>query len=424
MANILILTLVFPPDSVSTAQVMGELGVDLEARGHKITVLTTSPHYNRDPEAESLQPLRSYWGPILKRSVYHGIQVYHTFMPRKSKNVLFRLLAWVGFNLISTIAGMTVVPKPDLIITPSPPLTNGLSAWILGVFHRAPYIYNVQEIYPDIAIRLGAVRNKWLTELLFHLERFVYKKASCVTVIAPRMCERLLEKGVPREKVKVIPNFIDIDDISPLPKDNEFSRLYKVHDKFVVNYAGNLGPAQGLESFLEAAKLLRDEPGIRFMMMGDGILRETLKQRAAELNLSNFTLLPYQRYSLMPQIYAASDICLVPQAAETGCDAIPSKVYRIMASGRPVLAYTDLNSDLAHLVTNVGCGVTVQADSPQVLANTILRAYQNQDRWRQMGQLGRACVVQHYARSVVTGQYNVLIQALTTDGVCTKNKGR
>ena len=173
---------------------MGELGADLKSQGHEVTVLTTSPHYNRDPEAESRQPLHDYWGPILKRSVYHGMHVYHTFMPRKGKNVLFRLLAWIEFHIISTIAGMTVIPKPDIIITPSPPLTIGLSAWILGCFYRAPHIYNVQEIYPDIAINLGVLRNKWIIGLLFSLERYVYKKASCITVITPRMYQRLLEK--------------------------------------------------------------------------------------------------------------------------------------------------------------------------------------------------------------------------------------
>ena len=389
---------------------MGELAVDLKAKGHQVTVLTTTPHFNRDPEAELRQPLRNHWGPILRRSDFHGIPVYHTFMPRKGKSVLLRLLGWSGFHLISAAAGMTTVSRPDVIIAPSPPLTIGVFAWILGKFHGAPFLYNVQEIYPDIAVRLGALRNKRLIGLLERLERFVYRKGEIIAVIAPRMRQRLLEKGVPSDKVEVVPNFVDVGDLSPLPKDNDFSRRHGIQEKFVVGYAGNMGPAQGLEGFIDSAALLRDEPGIHFMMMGDGILREPLGKRVEKLGLDNFTFLPYQPYSTMPQIYAASDICLVPQTALTGCDAVPSKVYRIMACARPVLATTDPESDLAHLIKDAGCGETVPPEEASDLADVIRKAYRDQARWKEMGRAGRAHVVEHYSRPAVTRQYHDLIQ--------------
>jgi len=410
LANVLILSLVFPPDSVSTAQIMGELAVDLQAKGHKVAVLTTAPHFNRDPEAELRQPIRNHWGPVLRKSDFHGIPVYHTFMPRKGKSILLRLLGWTGFHLISAVAGMTTVPRPSVIIAPSPPLTIGVFAWILGKFHGAPYIYNVQEIYPDIAVRLGALRNKRLIGLLERLERFVYRKGEKIAVIAPRMRQRLLDKGVPSDKVEVVPNFVDIGDLSPLPKDNEFSRRHGIQEKFVVGYAGNMGPAQGLEGFIDSAGLLRDGTGIHFMMMGDGILRESLRKRVEKLGLDNFTFLSYQPYSTMPQIYAASDICLVPQTAQTGCDAIPSKVYRIMACARPVLATTDPESDLAHLIKDAGCGETVPPEEASDLADVIRKAYRDQPRWNEMGQAGRAHVVEHYSRPAVTNRYHDLIQ--------------
>ena len=410
MANVLILSLVFPPDSVSTAQIMGELAVDLQAKGHKVAVLTTAPHFNRDPEAELRQPIRNHWGPVLRKSDFHGIPVYHTFMPRKGKSILLRLLGWTGFHLISAVAGMTTVPRPSVIIAPSPPLTIGVFAWILGKFHGAPYIYNVQEIYPDIAVRLGALRNKRLIGLLERLERFVYRKGEKIAVIAPRMRQRLLDKGVPSDKVEVVPNFVDIGDLSPLPKDNEFSRRHGIQEKFVVGYAGNMGPAQGLEGFIDSAGLLRDGTGIHFMMMGDGILRESLRKRVEKLGLDNFTFLSYQPYSTMPQIYAASDICLVPQTAQTGCDAIPSKVYRIMACARPVLAITEPESDLAHLIRDTGCGVTISPEGSSDLADVICKAYRDQARWKEMGRAGRAHVVEHYSRPAVTNRYHDLIQ--------------
>ena len=220
MAEVLLLSLVFPPDSVSTAQIMGELAVDLEKHGHRVTVISTIPHYNRNLENEKYQPLQPKWGKILYQSEYHGMTVYHTFMPPKGQNILWRLLAWAFFHIISIIAGLMIVPRPSVIIAPSPPLTIGLCAWLLGMLRRAPYIYNVQEIYPDIAIRLGVVRNSWVIDLLYRLEKFVYSKASAVTVIASRMREQLLEKGVSNDKVHVIPNFVDVM-ICTFAKDND-----------------------------------------------------------------------------------------------------------------------------------------------------------------------------------------------------------
>ena len=412
MSRILLLSLVFPPDSVSTAQIMGDLASDLSALGHDLTVISTMPHYNRDVEAESRQPSQALWGPILRRSIFRGITVYHTYMPRKGQSILLRMLAWTGFHTISIVAALTVAPRPSMIIAPSPPLTIGICAWILSVIYRVPFIYNVQEIYPDMAIRLGAVRNKRIIDLLYRMEGFVYRKASALTVIASRMRERLLEKGVPDDKVHVIPNFVDISDLSPLPKMNDFSLKYNLQDKFVVSYAGNLGPAQGLTHFIDAAHLLRDEATIRFLMMGDGILSGELKKRIEKFDLPNFIFLPYQPYSLMAQAYAASDLCLVPQAAETGFEAVPSKVYRIMACARPVLAATDSSSDLARLIIDAGCGAVVSTASAEALADMIRSAHSNPEIWRSMGLAGRKHVVHHYAQHTVTDQYHALVEQL------------
>jgi len=387
--------------------------MDLKKMGHTLTILTTSPHYNRDIKAEQSQPLQNHWGRLLRKSDFHGIPVYHTIMPRKGKSVPLRLAAWVRFHVISTFAGIVSISSPDIIISPSPPLTIGLSAWLLGAFYRIPFIYNAQELYPDIAVSLGALRNKALINLLHRLEAFIYRKASSVTVIAPRMRQRLLEKGVPPGKVTVVPNFVDISDHRPYPKDNEFSRLHNIQGKFVVSYAGNIGPAQSLDQLIDAALLLKNEEAIHFMVMGDGSLRESFKKRVLDLHLANFTVLPYQPYSLIPLVYSASNICLVPLATETGSEAIPSKVYRIMACARPVLATTDLDSDLAQLIRSVQCGVAIPSGRIQMLSDTILDAYRNQGVWLEMGKRGFDHVIQNYSRSVITARYHDLIKAST-----------
>ena len=411
MSNVLILSLVFPPDSVSTAEIMGDLAKDLRDRGHAVTVLTTVPHYNPDAAAERQQPLRSLWGPLLRRSDYHGIPVYHAAMPAKTPNVIARILGWLGFHAVSTIAALVTVPRPDVILAPSPPLSIGVSAWIIARLRSARFIYNVQEIYPDIAVNLGALKNPTAIRALEALERFVYRKAEVVTVIASRMRERLIAKGVPAGKVRVIPNFVDLDRLSPVSRDNAFARRLQLQGAFSVTYAGNMGPAQGLDIVIDAARLLAIEDGdIRFLLIGEGMLRGQLTASAARLPLANVTVLPYQPSSMMPEIYGASDIGLVPQAAATGSDAIPSKVYRIMASARPLIAVTESQSDLATLVRKARCGVIVAPGDAHQLADVVRAAARDRAASDAMGLRGRAHVAAHYSRAAISGQYDTLVR--------------
>jgi colanic acid biosynthesis glycosyl transferase WcaI len=414
MAHVLVLTLVFPPDGVSTAVIVGELSADLKAAGHDVTAVTTVPHYNRDGEAEARQPLMRLWGPLLYGSEFQGVRVLHVGMPRKSAKVLSRLLAWTQFHVLSLIAAVTLVRRVDAILAPSPPLTIGVCAWLLGLFYRAPYIYNVLELYPDIAITLGALKSRAIIRLLFALERFVYARAGIITVIADRMQRRILSKSVPARKVRLIPNFVDVNDMAPLPKVNAFSRAHALERAFVVTYAGNMGPAQGLETVLDAAALLKLTPGLRFLLVGGGVLHDRLEAVVRDRGLANVLILAHQPYATVPQIYAASDLCLVPLAPHTGSDAVPSKVYRIMACARPVLACADLESDLAELVRLARCGTVVAPGSPESLARAVTEAMQNPSAYAEMGRAGRAHVLAHYSRVTVSAQYEALVREVTS----------
>lgn len=391
---------------------MADLASDLTGFGHRVTVFTTTPHYNQDPAAEAAQPRAPLLGGLLQTSDYRGIRVYHAWMPRKGRSVTLRLLAWVWFHVVSTLAALVLARKPSVIFVPSPPLTAGVSAWVLGRLRSAPFVYNVQEIYPDIAINLGALKNGTLIRLMYALERFVYRRARAITVIAPRMRDRLIEKGVPAGKVVVIPNFVDLGELSPRPKDNPFSRAFGVHDKFVVSYAGNLGPAQGLDCFVDVAALLRDRPEVVLLLIGDGMMAEPLRARAAALGLSNLLVIPHQPYSAVPDIYGASDVCVVAQATATGSDAIPSKVYRIMACERAIVAATDQRSDLAHLIAAADCGVVIPAESADALSKAVRDALADPGHWRQRGAAGRSYVAQHYARAAISRRYEALLQEI------------
>jgi colanic acid biosynthesis glycosyl transferase WcaI len=417
MAHVLVLTLVYPPDGVSTAVIVGELSADLRRAGHDVTVVTTVPHYNRDSEAESRQPLARKWRGLLWTSEYHGVPVLHVTMPRKSGRVPSRLLAWAWFHMLSLGVALALVRRVDAVVAPSPPLTMGICAWVLGLCYRAPYVYNVQELYPDIAIALGALRNRPMIAALLALERFVYRRARIVTAIAPGMRRRILAKGVAADKVRLIPNFVDVETMVPWPKANPFSRAHGLDTAFVVTYAGNMGPAQGLETVLDAAALLSRESGLLFLFVGEGSAYEPIKARVRDQRLDNVRILPHHSYATVPQIYAASDLCLVPLAANTGADAVPSKVYRIMACARPVLAAAEADSDLAELVRVAGCGLVVPPGSPPALAEAITRAMRAPQDHAAMGRAGRRYVMEHYSRTSVSAAYEALIREVVGGGI-------
>lgn len=409
MANILILVQVFPPDNVATAQLYGDLALDLSALGNRVTVLTTSPHYSLDPDAKAWLPKTSGFRIPFHTTNHAGIRVCRTWMPKKRRNVLYRIACWGWFHFASTLAGLMVRARPDVILCPSPPPTIAISAYLLGKYHRIPFVYNAQELYPDVAINLGAVRNKFLIRGLCALERFTYAKAAAITVISRRMQMRILEKGVPEGKVVLIPNFADTESFRPLPRDNDFSRHQGLSDKFVVSYAGNMGKPQHLDVLLRAAVRLKQEPQIQFLFIGDGAERATLLELAQSRNLSNVCFLPYQSYSLMNEIYAASDVSYVPQAAGTSSDGVPSKVYRIMACGRPVLAATDSGSDLARLVVDSSGGTVVGATSDEEVTEAILGAFRNRGEWSGRGERARDYIVSNYNRSRITRKYHDLL---------------
>ena len=376
-------------------------------------MLTTAPHYNRDLEAEARQPIQWNALGITGRSELGGVGFLHVAMPRKGRSVPLRLLAWVWFHAISTILAACALPKFDVVIAPSPPLTIGVSAWLLRALRGAAFVYNVQEIYPDVAVQLGALRSPALIRLFSRLERFVYDRADAVTVISSGMEANLRAKGVLAAKVALIPNPVDRIDLPAAGQPNAFSRTHGLADKFVVTYAGNIGKPQGLEIVIGAAEALRDDTSILFVVVGDGSEKRAIEQLIERRGLSNVLLLPYHPYSTVPEIYAASSVCLVLQAAGTGGTALPSKAVQIAGAGRPIIAVADDDSDLADFVKSADCGLVVSPGRPEQLASCVTAMKHDGDAWRARARAAQQGVVQTYSSAHVVSAYSELVARLT-----------
>lgn len=414
LPKVLLLTLIFSPDGVSTAVILTELARRLKLLGHDVIVVTTTPHYNKDVEALAAQPLKRKWGPFLYESDCQGIPVYHARVQAKGRRIVTRLFDYLQFHAISTLAGLRLGGDYQVVLAPSPPLTIGLSAALLAALRRVPFVYNVQEIYPDIAVRLGVLKRRSLIRALEWLERFIYSRAEVIVVISERFRQRLLGKGVPSSKLRVIPNFVDVHFIQPAERRNSFSQEHNLDQRFVVLYSGNIGLTQDFETILETTQILTDLPDICFLIVGDGARRDWLAERISQVGLSNVRLLPYQPRGVVPQLYASSDVCLVPLRRGTAHDTFPSKIYTIMAAARPAIASADPDSELAWVVQQAQCGLNVAPSDPWALAEAVRTTYFGRDRLSEMGRRGRDYVVRNHSPEMIARQYHELLLAVAS----------
>jgi len=413
MARILFHTLVFAPDGVSTSQLLSELAQDLRAYGHDVVILTAQPHYNRDLDAEAKQPLKRHLFGLYYTSKHNDISVIHTHMKRKGDRVGGRFSDYIIFHMLSLILGTFLIGRQDVVIAPSPPLTIGVIGWLLSVLKGAKFVYNVQEIYPALMVQMGLLsEHSRLYKILKHLERFVYRISHVIVPISDMFKTHIVAEGIPPDKIITIPNFVDTEFIYPLPKDNTLSRKLNLVDKYVILYAGNIGMTQSFDMIIEVMQRLATHPQIHFLIVGDGARRLQVEAALTEKHFANVTVLPYQPRHVVPNIYATGDLHLVPLMAGTARTTIPSKIYTIMASGRPALVSVDLDSELVSIVETANCGIATPPDDTDALEAGILKAYSERKTFEQYGENGRRYIEQHYSRKAIGARYHELVLEL------------
>jgi colanic acid biosynthesis glycosyl transferase WcaI len=405
--RILLPIIQFPPDVNPTGLLMAQLCAGLAEYGHEISVITAFPHY------ENFRVWDEYRGKLAQRETLNGMHVLrlYVYAPGK-KTMVNRLVSYLSYNALATLAGTFSRRRWDLILCPNGSFFSGLSSWVLEQIKSASFIYNVQDIYPDVPVRAGQLRNRYAINTLRSVENFMYRKAAHVTVITEAMRDNLLAKGVPGDKLSVIPNFVDIDFIRPLPKDNEFARRYGLQDKFVVTHAGSLGYVYDLDTLLDAARRLSADKDIIFLIVGNGVAKEALVTKARELQLANVRFLPFQPREDLPYLRGASDVQVSLYKSGAANDSFPSKIYEIMASGRPLLASADGDSSVAAAVQMARCGICIRPGDPAALAEAILRLYRNPAERAAMGAEGRRYAEEHHSKNSAVRSYDALFQQI------------
>jgi glycosyltransferase involved in cell wall biosynthesis/ribosomal protein S18 acetylase RimI-like enzyme len=400
--KILLLVYYFPPEIGSGPHLPYELGESLVQSGHDVTVVTSFPHYHVPEMPEQ------YRGRFLYTEELGGMKVLRINAPNAhAKSAIVR---GIGQQIAPWMLALRALGgvKPDVVFTITPPLTMGLAARLAARWFGAPCVVNVQDLFPQNAVDLGVLRNRILIRFFESLERRLYRTATAITVMSEGNRDYVIAKGAKPEKIFTVFNWVDTDLIQPGDRMNSFRATQGLGDDFMVLFAGTMGWSQGLSVVVEAAKMLATEPGLSFLLVGDGVERAGLERQAA--GLPNVRFLPIQSKEVYPQVLAAADAALVTLRPEVGTPTVPSKIATIMAAGRPILASIPLSGDAPRLIASAGAGIVVPPADAQALADAVLKLKCDGAAAEQMGYNGRRYAESHLSRSTVTQQIATILQ--------------
>ena len=344
-----------------------------------------------------------------KKNESHGNATIHRYwLPYEKSSVLSRALRYFLQNIIQVWKGLRC--SYDVILLGSTPPTMGLVGTILKKIKKKPFVYNLQDIFPDSLVT-GNITHKGsvIWKIGSIVEKITYKNADHIIVISESFKRNLLNKGVPEEKITVVSNWIDIDEIYPVKKEN--NRLYEEfsisRDKFLVVYAGNFGAAQGANIILKSAEQLKNYCDIQFVIFGGGAEFATAKKIVADHELSNVIihdLLPSERVS---EVYSLGDIALITCKKGVGKAGMPSKTWSIMACNTPIVASFDTESELNLIVSAAKAGICIEPENSEKLSEAILeyktKSYTNVGR-------ARDYVIEHASRDVCARQYKDILE--------------
>lgn len=409
----------FAPDTAPTGEVITRLVSEFVKSGHRVHVVTALPWYRAHAIDEGwsgrlVRRETTEWGSVIR---------VHPFPGKSKANLVRRAIGFIGFSVLSgvcTLFAGGIHRRPAAVISMSPPLTLGLTGWIASRLRRAPTIFNIQDVFPDAAIETGAITNGSVITLARWLERVSYRLCDSVVVLSDDLKANVDAKvGRARAaKVRVIPNFVDAERISPTDRMTEYRSELGVGDEVVVMYAGNVGFSQSLDLMIEAAQRM---PKVTFVINGEGSARRALQERAT--GTDNLVFADYQPRERVAEVLASGDIHVVPLRAGLGRVSVPSKTYSILAAARPIVAAVDPGTEVPRILESSGAGISVPPDDVGAFVAALESLVNDSERCRSMGSAGRSWVETHVSPAAVADAYLSLIASLGQQQVASSNRG-
>ena len=396
MPRLLVLNQYYAPGFEATANLLSQLCAEL-ANDFDVTVVTGELAV---PRARAGQ------------TVVDGVEVVRVRSTAFDRsNLPLRAINYMTYLSASLRAGL-FAPKPDVVLCMTDPPVIADVALAIARRFRAPLVVVSQDVFPEIAVQLKRLENRTLIGLLRALIGFYLRRADRVVAIGETMRDRLQEKGAPPERIVVIPNWVDTNAIMPAPKDNEWSRANGLADKFVVMHSGNIGHAQNLDALVRATTFLRDLDDLVLTIIGGGARHAALVELSELLETDCVRFLGYQPRGLLSLSLSAADVHVVGLARGLSGYVVPSRLYGILAAGRPVIVAADADSETAALVQREQCGVVVPPGRPELLAQAIRAAHDGELDLAAMSERARAYVVREADRGVAFARYRTLLGEL------------
>tara|TARA_B100000579_G_scaffold424051_1_gene427982 strand:- start:2049 stop:3281 length:1233 start_codon:yes stop_codon:yes gene_type:complete len=389
----------FPPEPAPIGVMINELASRLSNEGHQITVITGYPNH---PNGLIYKGFKKKIFSIHNEFNFRLIRCW--LFTSNNKTNLNRLLNYISFSISSLIAAL-FLERNHFVFVVSPPLTNGLIAIMLRLIKGFTYIINIQDIYPDAAINLNVIKNPFYKSLLYLVESIIYNFSERITVISNGFKKNLIKKKVSYEKIKIIPNWIDTDEITPIDNLNNFKNNNQLNNNFIVLYAGTIGLVSGAEILIPVAKSLAKYKDIKILLIGDGIIKERLQELSKNEKLGNIKFLPFQPREILSEVLSSSDVSIVTMKKNCGFSSVPSKVLGYMSSGKPLIASVDKGSDTHNLILNSNCGLAVPPENSEEIVSAILYLYHNQTEARKMGTNAREYVVKNFSKDSILNSY-------------------
>ena len=391
------------PEQVSSSHLSKDLTAAYINAGFTIVNYVPTPTRGISDE------VRQKYKKIKYEELEDGKFVIHRFpMFREGRNPIQRAIRYVLVNIIQYFKGSRA-KDVDVIYAGSTPPTQGLLCGMVKKRLKVPFVYNLQDIFPDSLVNAKMTKKGSLIwKIGRRIEDFTYRSADRIIVISEGFKQNIMEKGVPEEKIVVIPNWVDTDQVYPIAREDNvlFARYGLDPSKFYVCYSGNIGHSQNLELLLEAAKVLKtDLPDVHFVLIGEGAAKEDLEKTVAEEKLGNVTILPFQPYEEIAHVFSLGDAGLIMSKPGIGGSSVPSKTWSIMAAERPVLTSFDTDSELFRMVDSVGCGVCADPSSAEALVEGVKKLHADRAAAQEMGRKGRAYVKTYLDKDVCTGMY-------------------
>ena len=405
--RILIYSYNYHPEPIGIAPLMTELAEGLVAQGHQVRVVTAMPNY---PQRRIYDEFK---GKLYLTELKNGVAIQRNYVwIRPKPGLLDRILLDASFVLISLVHALKG-RRPDVILLTVPPLPVSVPAALLGWFHRCPVVLNLQDILPEAAVHTGLLTNKRMIAIFEKLENFAYRTATKISVIADGFIDNLVGKGVPESKIALIPNWVDVNFIRPLPKENNYFRAtHRLDGKFVVLYSGNIGRTQPLTTLIDAAACLRNIPDIAVVIVGEEKALQELELYRQKVDAPSVLLLPFQPREKLPEMLAAADVGLVMQKENVISFNMPSKIQVLLASGRALIASVPATGAAARAVKQSGGGVIIPPENPDALAATILDLYRHPDKVKVLGEKSRQYALANYTLEQALDQYEQLFAAV------------